>query len=110
MKNIQAKHDWKVTGAYDPEADGPDPQWGRRAIRCRICGEERRVFCSLDEPAVAYGCRRYGGDKWRRGDFLVHESGGLDRFDCWLPDGRVQTYNGGGWYRESDRPELQPYG
>ena len=32
--------------------DGPDPQWST-AICCRTRGEQRRVYCSLDDPAAA---------------------------------------------------------
>ena len=60
VKNRSARHDWEVTGGYDPEKDGEDPQWGRVAIKCNRCEEKRRVSCDLDDPRVAYGCRRRG--------------------------------------------------
>ena len=110
MKNLRAKHDWQVTGGYDAEQDGPDPRWGRVAIECRTCGETRRVFCSLADPRVAYGCRRYGGDKWQQGDFLVRDGWALDQFESWLPDGRVRTCNAGGNFYESEPSALRPWG
>jgi hypothetical protein len=52
------RHDWQVTGGYDPALDGPWPQWGRVAVRCAGCGQARRIWqgLSLDDPGLTYGC------------------------------------------------------
>ena len=52
------RHDWQVTGGYDPARDGPDPQWGRLAVRCGGCGDTRRIWrgLSLTDPGLTYGC------------------------------------------------------
>jgi hypothetical protein len=109
MKNADAPHDWDVTGGYDPALDGPDPQWGRWAIRCRVCEEERRISCELDDPRLAGGCRRPGPDTpWQPGDLLVRDGAYLDQFVCWLPGGLVKTFNRGGHYHETDPSFLRP--
>lgn len=111
IKNIRARHDWKITGGYDPEQDGPDPQWGRMAIRCRRCGEERRVFqaLSMDAPGVALGCVRNGKPSWQRGDLLVRDGQYLDQFVRRLRGGRVLTWDGG-HYHESAPDSLAAAG
>jgi hypothetical protein len=106
MKNISIRHDFEVTGGYDPERDGGDPQWGRVAVTCRRCGEQRRVGVSPGELERLTGCRRKGSSgRWQQGDLLVR-GGALDEFVQYLPDGRALTYNAGGHYHESDCGEL----
>lgn len=108
MKNDGTRHDWQMAGGYDPALDGPDPQWGRQQITCRICGERRRIFTTVTNPAVAYGCRRDGSDTWQNGDLLIRNGSCLDRFVAWLPDGMVRTFNAGGHYHDSDPSALYP--
>jgi hypothetical protein len=112
MKNRGTRHDWRVTGGYDPAlGDGDDPAWGRVAIECRQCGETGRVWrgVSLAYDPVAYGCRRPGPDTWEPGDLLVRDGRYLDQFVRWLPGGLVRTYNAGGRYHVTDPCYLKPY-
>ncbi len=52
------RHDFAVTGGYDPARDGDQPQWGRVAVECQACGETRRIWqgLSLADPGLTYGC------------------------------------------------------
>lgn len=111
MKNRLADHDWHKTGGYDPEQDGPEPQWGRIAVECSICGEQRRIYhlLPLDDPGLTSGCRRPGSDAWQPGDLLVRAGGFLDTFEGWEPDGRVRTSNGTGPDHISEPGQLYPY-
>ena len=58
MTNRDGRHDWRVTGGYDPGRDGGDPRWGRLAVECMACLETRRIWrgLSLDDAALTYGC------------------------------------------------------
>lgn len=109
MKNRDARHDWRLAGGYDPAQDGPEPAWGRRAIECRTCSEQRRIFCDLDDPRLAGGCRRRGSDTpWRPGDLLVRDGIYLDQFVAWLEDGLARTFNAGGHYHDVEPSALYP--
>jgi hypothetical protein len=109
IKNRHVDHDFEVTGGYDPEQDGDDPRWGRVAVKCSVCGEERRVACSPRELKLIGGCYRRGtAESWQRYDLLVTKGGALDEFVSYLDDGRVLTWNTMA-YREYDRSELRPY-
>jgi hypothetical protein len=110
MKNRNERHDFEVVGGYDAGLDGDDSRWGRVAVRCGRCDEERRVGIGPAELAVQSGCQRKGRDEpWQPGDLLVTSGGYLDEFVRELPDGRVLTYNAGGHYTESERSDLRPY-
>ena len=112
MKNrAVARHDWRETGGYDPALDGDTEQWGRVAVECRICGERRRIWAGLDrdDPALVWGCRRFGPDTpWRPGDLLVRDGAYLDEFVEWLPGGLVRTFNAGGHYHDVEPSALYP--
>ena len=109
MKNRSARHRWRETGGYDPELDGDVAEWGRVAIECRRCGEQRRIFCDLDDPRLAGGCRRRGPDTpWRPGDLLVRDGIYLDQFVAWLEEGLVRSFIAGGHYHESEPSALYP--
>lgn len=109
IKNTRKQHQWRAVSGYDPEQDGPDPQWGRIGIACGKCGETRRISCGINNPFIAYGCVRKGDPRqWRKGDLLIRENAYLDQFVGWLPDGRALTYNTGGHYHESNPGELTP--
>ena len=110
MKNRDARHGWREVGGYDPALDGPEPEWGRRAVECRICGERRRIWGGLpvDDERVAGGCRRDGGDAWQPGDLLVRDGAYLDQFVAWIEGGLVRTFNAGGHYHTSEPSALYP--
>jgi hypothetical protein len=73
--NFQARHDWDITGGYDPGLDGPDIRWPRIEITCARCGEKRRisVFVPTNHSAIVLGCvRRFPfGTSARRTDAPV---------------------------------------
>ena len=96
VKSRRVPHDWKVVSDYDPALDGPDERYGRMGVRCRICGEERRVAVSLAEMRLQYGCWRRGGLPYREGDLVVVPGGYLDEVQALLPDGSAVTHNLGG--------------
>ena len=111
MKNVYADHRWwRTGGGYDPEQDGPDPQWGRIEVECRVCGERRRIWrlLPLADGALVQGCRRTGPDTWREGDLLVRDGATLDTFVCWLPGGLVHT-RCGTTEHDSEPGQLRPY-
>jgi hypothetical protein len=97
MKNVLAEHDWEQAGSGDPALDGDEPEWERIAVRCRTCGEERRIWrgLSLSDPRVLSGCRRQGSDSWQPGDRLIVEGLTIEYFERWLEDGRVVTLSAG---------------
>lgn len=97
MKNVLAEHDWKTVGGYDPALDGDDPIWGRIAVQCRRCGEERRIWrgVSLSDMALLSGCRRQGSDQWQPGDRLIVKGRYIVYFDRWMEDGRVRVESAG---------------
>jgi hypothetical protein len=111
MKNVLAEHDWETVGDYDPALDGDEPQWGRIAVQCRRCGEQRRIWRGLarDDPGLLSGCRRQGGDAWESGDRLIADGRIIEYFDSWLPDGRVRTRSAGNaGYHEYEPWQLYP--
>jgi hypothetical protein len=98
IKTQSRRHKWRVSGGYDPELDGEDAQWGRRAIECRRCGEQRRIWrgTSLSDIGLVNGCagRRFKG-RYSPGDYVV-VGGRLDTFARYLPGGQCETRNAGG--------------
>lgn len=108
IKSDHYFHSWRVVGAYDPELDGDDPSYGRRAVACMRCGEQRRIGCSLDDPRLKYGCVRTGfTGTYELGDHVL-VGNRLDRFVKYLPNGQCQTVNGGGGRYVQHLAELQP--
>jgi hypothetical protein len=108
VKNRGETHHFEVVSGYDPDADGPDPRWGRVGVVCRRCGEERRVFISPAELARESGCLRSGPDEpWQSDDLLIRDDLYLDTFDRLLPNGQAVTWNG--TYKFSDPARLRPY-
>jgi hypothetical protein len=108
VKNRRETHQFEIVGGYDPGQDGPEPRWGRVAVKCARCGEERRVGCSPADLALQSGCVRRGPDQpWQRGDLLVRD-GYLDEFVRLSPeDGKAVTWNG--TWEFSDPALLRPY-
>jgi hypothetical protein len=104
IKNDRKRHCWKITGGYDAAQDGPDPWWGRIAVRCQRCGETRRIFSAVDDIGLRYGCIRKGNpDAWQKDDLLVLDGCIREHFVSVLPNGLVLSWNLGGHYTEADR-------
>lgn len=115
MRNIRAEHDFKKIprDGYDPEKDGPEPEFGRVGVRCRLCKEYRRIGVDLETANKTGGCVRPGKKNWKPGDILVvpDDFGEvLESFEGWLKGGRVVTESLGTtgehtWYFD----EVQPW-
>lgn len=110
MKNKNQRHKFEVVSGYDAELDGDDPRWGRVAVKCRVCGEERRVACSPYEMSLIGGCYRSGrNEPWQAEDLLVRDGGPLDQFVKYMPGDMVLTYNAGGNWQTVPKALLKPY-
>lgn len=107
VKNRREYHNFRVVSGYDPERDGDDPQWGRVAVECRTCGEQRRIGCSIAEVNTLGGCVRHGNTKPKHYDHVVTPEGYLDYYINLLPNGKVSTYNAGGTYHENNPEDLK---
>ena len=104
MRNHYVDHDFDAIGS---ENVGQGITLAK--VRCRKCGEERRVGASIAEVNLTGGCLRKGPDKpWRRGDCLVREGVYLDWYEKTLPSGRILTYNLGGHWHDSDPMDVRP--
>lgn len=104
VKNLMEDHDFEYVSGYDAELDGDDPTWGRCAVRCRKCNEERRIGISVEAVNSMGGCVRKGDLKPRRQDFVAI-GGVVEYFKELLPNGKVLTLSAGNAGYHENPPE-----